>query len=287
MEAQDGRLSASLGDIIADALVVRRDLAVILDPLDVLTLLRTDAHPFALVGAWAGGGAVLGSEPAAISSPPDDIGEVLGARSAASLVRPQPSAETGQARFGGGWVGYLGYGLAGYLHALPPAPGGPRKLPRWWFGYYDHVLGYDAGSGTWTFEALVTPERSAAIEARFADLAGRMRAAAAQPVPAPGSYTCGEFEVTPAPAEHQQSVARAVDLIHAGDMFQANITLQLDASFSGDPLDLFCRGASRLRPPYAAFLRLAGDQAVASFSPELFLRRTGASVQASPIKGTS
>ena len=46
-------------------------------------------------------------------------------------------------------------------------------------------------------------------------------------------------------------------------------------------------GSSELGPPYAAFLRISGDEAIASFSPELFLRRTGTTVWTSPIKGTS
>ena len=51
-------------------------------------------------------------------------------------------------------------------------------------------------------------------------------------------------------------------------------------------MDLFCRGYSRLQPPYAAFMA-ASDSAVASFSPELFIRRIGREVQTKPIKGTS
>jgi para-aminobenzoate synthetase / 4-amino-4-deoxychorismate lyase len=283
MTAQDGESRRTSGSLVpADAVIVRRDLPATIDPLAALRQLRSDSHPFALIGAWAGGGAVLGSEPVAVSSPPDDLDLVFGPLTAAAGARPERSA----ARFGGGWVGCLGYGLAGRLHTLPPAPGGERHLADWWFGYYDHVLVYDQGTGSWTFEALVTPRRTAAIEARFAELAGRMRAAASPPVAA-GRFSCGEFEVTPAPGEHRHSVARAVELIQAGDMFQANITLRLEAAFAGDPVEAFCLGAGRLRPPYAAFLRPAADQAIASFSPELFLRRTGTTVHTSPIKGTS
>ena len=226
-------------------------------PLAVLRLLRRDRHPFALTGAWAGGRAVLGSEPVATHCAPADLAAVLGGP------------------VSGGWVGYLGYGLSGREHA--------GTLPPCWFGYYDHVLVHDPRSGTWTFEASGAPERGPAIEARFAEL--RARFSQLQPDVEP--YRCGEFEVTPAPADHQQAVARAVELIHAGDLFQANITLRLEASYEGDPLDLFCRGAAELNPAYAAFLRIRDDAAIASFSPELFLRRTGSTVHSSPIKGTS
>ena len=83
----------------------------------------------------------------------------------------------------------------------------------------------------------------------------------------------------------QAAVRQAVSYIRRGDIFQANICLRLEADFAGDPLDAFCRAVTRLDPPYAAFLRI-GDGAVASLSPELFLRRTGTDVLSQPIKGT-
>ena len=77
-----------------------------------------------------------------------------------------------------------------------------------------------------------------------------------------------------------------MEYIRQGDIFQANICLRLEAAFDGDPLDAFCAAATRLDPPYAAFLRISDSAAIASLSPELFLRRTGDRVLSSPIKGT-
>ena len=79
---------------------------------------------------------------------------------------------------------------------------------------------------------------------------------------------------------------RALDHITAGDIFQVNLCARLEASFAGEPLDLFCAGVEALAPAYAAFID-GGDGAIASFSPELFLRRTGDDVLTSPIKGTA
>ena len=252
--------------------LLRRALNWDLRPLDVLRLVRDDPHPVALLGAWAGGGAVIGSEPALVRSPPQDLGDVLDA--------PYPG--TGGPAFGGGWIGCLGYGLARDLLPQPPAPGGPRRLPDWWFGYYDHVLRWEETSAQWYFEALWTPGRSAELERRFDELSGRARA----PAPPPRGYACGDFELVPSASEHRAAVSRTVEYIRQGDLFQANICLRLEAVFDGDPLDLFCRAAAELQPPYAAFLRLPGG-AVASLSPELFLRRTGRTVLSRPIKGTS
>src|SRR5215470_9370416 len=256
--------------------LVRRALSWDLEPADVLRLVRDDPHPVALVGAWAGGGAVIASEPRLLRSPPQNLGDVLDA----PFTELRGGGGFGGAGFGGGWIGYLGYGLAGELTDIRPAPGGPRRLPDWWFGYYDNVLRQDGASGRWFFEALWTPDRGHALERRLDDLLGRARW-----VPERRGYECGDFGLVPSAGEHKKAVRRTVELIGQGDIFQANICLRLEAGFRGDPLDLFCRGVSRLRPPYAAFARVPGG-ALASLSPELFLRRNGRSATSRPIKGT-
>jgi para-aminobenzoate synthetase / 4-amino-4-deoxychorismate lyase len=90
-----------------------------------------------------------------------------------------------------------------------------------------------------------------------------------------------------------------VDYIWRGDIFQANICLRAEAGFDGDPLDAFCQAVTVLEPPYAAFITVPGETgapsarggapagAVASLSPELFLRRAGTMVVSRPIKGTT
>jgi para-aminobenzoate synthetase / 4-amino-4-deoxychorismate lyase len=243
--------------------------------VDALRLVRGDAHPAALLGAWAGGSDIVCSEPTVSCCEPEPPWAAL------DTAWPATAAGGDRPRFGGGWIGYLGFGLAGHVLPVPPAPGGPRRLPSWWLGYYDHVLRRDRSSGQWFFEALHTPERAGALAARLAELRARARAAR----PQPPAYACGEFRLTPSAAEHRAAVRRAVEYVRQGDIFQANICLRLEAGFSGDPLDAFCAAASRLDPPYAAFVGL-GDGAVASLSPELFLRRAGTAVTSSPVKGT-
>lgn len=257
---------------------VREPLDWDLSPAEVLRMVRADAHPAALLGAWAGGCDIIAAAPAQVRS---GAGAAL-----AALDERWPGAGAGDGAdggpvFAGGWIGYLGYGLAGRLLPVPPAPGPPPLLPAAWLGFYDHVLRRDRATGRWFFEALETPGRAGLIAARRAELTRRARS---RPRPAP--WRCGEFTLTPSAAEHRAAVARAVAYIRAGDIFQANICLRLEAGFDGDPLDAFCAAASALDPPHAAFLRPSPGAAVASLSPELFLRRTGRSVITRPIKGT-
>jgi len=258
--------------------LVSRALDWELSAADALRLLRADPHPVALSGCWAGGSDIVASDPVRVCGAPGQVGEVLDA--------PLPgfgdfSERAGDACFGGGWIGYLGFGASGTFLPVPPAPGEPRRLPAWWFGFYDHVLRRDRATGRWVFEALWTPGRAEALECRFEELARRPHAAGGRP----RGYSCGSFAMIPPAEEHRSAVRQAVSYIRSGDIFQANICLRLEADFAGDPLDAFCRAVTRLDPPYAAFIRTP-DGAVASLSPELFLRRTGTSVLSQPIKGT-
>ena len=164
--------------------VVRRPLGWDLAPAEVLRLVRADAHPVALFGAWAEGADVISSEPVLVRSPPCSLGEVLdspgppgtaGASGRAGHARELGAglAEPALPGFGGGWIGYLGFGHCGEVLPVPPAPGGPRRLPAWWFGYYDHVLRRDQSTGRWFFEALWTAGREEALERRFEELSRR------------------------------------------------------------------------------------------------------------------
>src|SRR5215472_8649049 len=171
-----------------------------LSPADVLRMVRADAHPVALLGAWAGGADIVASNPVRVCQQlrSEDCDEVDGDAAGAS--------------FGGGWIGYLGFDAAGYMMPAPPSPGGPPQLPASWFGYYDHVLRRDRASGRWSFEALVTPERAASLECRLGELSRRSQL----PRPKPRAYSCSAFRLTSTPEEHKAAVRQTVDSIRRG-----------------------------------------------------------------------
>ena len=240
-----------------------------LRPLEVLRALRDDERPFALMGRWADGGAVLGSEPSKVAPAGADPFALL------DQLPELPPDETGAV--GGGWFGYFGYSLGARLERLPPAPPRPHPLPPFDLAFYDHVLRLDR-DGQWWFEALAEDDGP---HPRLELLRRRMAA----PPERPRGYELGEFEARPGRSAHAEAVRWCRSYIAAGDLYQANLCLRLDASFEGDPLDLFARAAGELEPDHAAYV--AGPWgAVASLSPELFLRRAGRSVVTAPIKGT-
>ena len=87
-------------------------------------------------------------------------------------------------------------------------------------------------------------------------------------------------------AQYQARIARVLDYIRAGDVYQINLTFPMRGRFSGDPLALFA--AMRRRQP----VTLGGvitlePQTILSASPELFFTVRGREISAKPMKGTA
>jgi para-aminobenzoate synthetase component 1 len=80
-------------------------------------------------------------------------------------------------------------------------------------------------------------------------------------------------------------VLACLDAIAAGEVYQACVCTQFTGTVTGPPVDFFADAVARTAPARAAFVGGPWG-AVASLSPELFLRRSGDSVLSSPIKGT-
>jgi len=86
-------------------------------------------------------------------------------------------------------------------------------------------------------------------------------------------------------AAHAGKVGRILELIRAGDLYQANLTFPLRFDYPGDPLALY--GALRTRQPVAHGGVVAlGDATVLSVSPELFVQVCGEAATVRPMKGT-
>ena len=87
-------------------------------------------------------------------------------------------------------------------------------------------------------------------------------------------------------AGYLDAVARVIEYVYAGDIFQANLSQRLQAPLAGTPFELYRRLRQRNPAPFAAYLDF-GQVVVASSSPERFLRvDDGRRVETRPIKGT-
>jgi para-aminobenzoate synthetase / 4-amino-4-deoxychorismate lyase len=253
---------------------VRERLASDVDPLHAVRWLRGEPRSVALSGVWAGGDLLLASHPVAVAAEDDDPFALLDAQPEVAAV--------GAAGVGGGWLGWLGFGLGRALEPVPPPPPRRQRVPLFDLAFHDHVVRRDA-DGQWWFEALWTAERATVLGERLATWRARL---SSEP-PAAQRSTAGPLRVAaPGLEGHAVAVGEGIKRIAAGEVFQVNLCLRLEGHLDGDLLDLWVQAVGKLKPAYAAYVGSEG-RAVASLSPELFLKREGHAVVSKPIKGTA
>ncbi|RMB02674.1 aminodeoxychorismate synthase component I [Eilatimonas milleporae] len=85
---------------------------------------------------------------------------------------------------------------------------------------------------------------------------------------------------------YKSRFAALKDFIAAGDVYQVNFTMALDAAVTGDPIALYGEIRQHQLAPYGAYID-TGDWRVLSASPELFLERRNGGIRACPMKGTA
>jgi para-aminobenzoate synthetase/4-amino-4-deoxychorismate lyase len=79
---------------------------------------------------------------------------------------------------------------------------------------------------------------------------------------------------------------RVMDYIHAGDVYQINLTMHANFRLDGDPAALY-RDLCRSQPvAHGAFIA-TGEHHVLSLSPELFIENRGGRIVTRPMKGTA
>jgi para-aminobenzoate synthetase component 1 len=84
---------------------------------------------------------------------------------------------------------------------------------------------------------------------------------------------------------HEERIARVLDLIGRGDLYQANLSHRISCTLREPPAALFARLMARNPSPFAACLD-TGDLHVVCASPERFVTLRDGQARSSPIKGT-
>jgi para-aminobenzoate synthetase component 1 len=208
--------------------------------------------------------------------------------------------------FQGGWAGVFGYELARSLESVPAAAVDEFQLPALAVGLYDVVVAFDhqqqsawlISQGLPETDAQSRRDRAAARLAYFGELLsgsspplpnGKDR----EPPPLHVDSLAPQFPVAVADgltsnfsAEgYRRAVRRAIDYIHAGDIFQVNLSQRLLHAATAPPVELYCRLRERNPAPFAGYFD-GGEWQIASASPERFLQLAGGRVETRPIKGT-
>jgi para-aminobenzoate synthetase component 1 len=237
------------------------------------------------LGRWT----VLTADPVAVTETPD-----LGA-ARRLLARLDGSTtvgdrDPGAPPFTGGLVGYLGYGLRTALEPrlATSAAANPRpasRLPDLRLGLHDWAVAWDEWTGHAWIGGRAVDGDHAALSVRLTDV--RRRLADVVPMPLRPAPALAPFRSSLDRAAFEAGVEAVRDAIARGEIYQANLTRRLATPFRGDAWPLHRLLAAGDPSLFAAYLDLGEGRAIASASPEAFLRLDArGGVRTDPIKGT-
>jgi para-aminobenzoate synthetase / 4-amino-4-deoxychorismate lyase len=105
-------------------------------------------------------------------------------------------------------------------------------------------------------------------------------------LPDPAGSWIGAVEPAITRDAYDGRLARVLDLIRAGEIYQANLTFAAEARFAGNPLGLYARLRKQALAGYGAVVE-TGDVTLLSLSPELFFSLDGDALTCRPMKGTA
>jgi para-aminobenzoate synthetase component 1 len=180
--------------------------------------------------------------------------------------------------FHGGWIGYFSYEFG---RVLEPAvcnttrPTYDQQWPLFELAFCPGALVYDHQHQRWF--ATGDPDHARILIEQLDDCTDR-----------DDQWSAGPIQPTISSDVHVKAIARTIDYIAAGDIFQANITQQCTASFTGHTRAFARHAMKQSGARYGAYMELPDGRCLVSMSPELFLHVDGESRQVTtrPIKGT-
>jgi para-aminobenzoate synthetase component I len=206
--------------------------------------------------------------------------------------------------FQGGAAGLFSYDLGRSLERVPTPKADEFGVPALAVGLYDVVVAFDHIDGrAWIisqgFPETEPSNRKRRARERLDQVRGWIADASAPAVAVAGRSEVPRVSISPqhsvsdvpgmtsnfSKSEYLQAVQRVIDYIHAGDVFQVNLSQRLVVPARDDAVALYRRLRCRNPAPFAGFFDL-DDFQIVSASPERFLRVSEREVETRPIKGT-
>jgi len=199
-------------------------------------------------------------------------------RQALQRLGPASVPESCEMPFAGGLIGLLGYDFGKRLETLPHQAKDDTGLPLARLGLYGWALISDHHRQS--SQLVFHPATTAAERQRLIDVFDSAVADEHAPFELRGRFTA-DLPVD----DYRRAIERIQAYIQAGDCYQVNFTQRFRAACSGDAWTAYRALRAACPTPYAGFVTL-GDGAIASLSPERFLRLSRGEVETRPIKGT-
>ncbi len=188
---------------------------------------------------------------------------------------------TDELPFTGGWLGWLGYDLAGEIEQLPQLKADPLPFPvAYWyepesFAVLDHQqqILWLAATDSSQLDTLQSQLEQADRDTQRQNPSALSLTHPVTPI----------FQMSQ--KEYIAAVQQAKKYIQAGDIFQANLSLRFEAHTPFDSWSIY-QALQQINPsPFASYWQTPWG-AMISCSPERLIQRLGEQVQTRPIAGT-
>ena len=204
---------------------------------------------------------------------------------------------SGLPRFCGGAVGFAGYDAVRYVEKLPNAPPDDRGIPDLCFGFYDRMVIFDHINKTVCVVAHARIEpgvdwneayRSAcdAVDALVEQLRAPTHDLPLADIDIPKSYSLPErFHSNFTRESWHAMMAKGVEYILAGDVFQYVPSQRFETTTTAEPFDIY-RALRVINPSPFMFFVSAGPTILVGASPEILCRVENGTMTVRPLAGT-
>lgn len=193
--------------------------------------------------------------------------------------------------FQGGLAGYLSYDLGREFEEFPETAQDDCGYPVLELGLFDIVLSFDhIAKKAWIISAgfpeLDAVKRKQRAISRMQECLAYL-AVEEDYQQATSTISSDTIKSNFSDSAYQQTVAKVVEFIREGDIFEANLSQRFSAVLPDkfDSLALYKRLRLLNPAPFAAYIKLT-DTEILSSSPERFLKLDDRKVETRPIKGT-
>jgi len=192
--------------------------------------------------------------------------------------------------FCGGWIGYFGYELGRYIEKLPQRAVDDLVMPIIRLCFYDRVICYDRFERCCLLIVLEMADDADSMEEKLTELEDLVKQAEERPLNLSprGDFDNIDFSrihCNMSKGYYLKAVEKIKNYIYEGDVYQINFSQRFECDFNGRALDLFAWENLYNPSPYAAYID-AGDFAIVSASPEMFITICEGLIRTRPIKGT-
>ena len=194
------------------------------------------------------------------------------------VLHERSCSATSGTPFPGGFFGYFGYPLAGWIEDLPARAQRDLPVPDLQLYWVDVTAVYDHQRRRLTLASL-----DPAVDLEELEIC--LKASQNRPWRHDTLRTISAPRPLIPRRRFLSMVAAARDYIAAGDIYQANLSCRFDSEFHGSSLELYSRLRSLNPAPFACLLNFPGLELISS-SPERLVSLQQGLAESRPIAGT-